>query len=167
MRTKILAIDWGTKRIGVAISDETQTIAIPLPTLTVNSLKGVLYKLRKIIDKEKVLIILLGSPKKLDGTTSPSNEKAKKFGFKLISPYIKRKRKIRLLFVDETLSSWEARQILRELGEPIDKESGRIDQIAAASLLQDYLDRRKIIIAKRTAKRLKYAPTEQASNEKI
>ncbi len=166
MKTKILAIDWGTKRIGVAISDESKTIATPLPTLTVNSLKGVLYKLRQIIYKENVRVIVLGIPKKLDGSESDSTIKAKIFGHKLISPFIKRKRKIQLFYADETLSSWEAKAILKELGKPYDKESGRIDQIVAASLLQDYLDRKKIIIQKKIAKRLKYAPKSKTSDEK-
>lgn len=147
MATKILAIDWGKKRIGLAISDESKTIATPLPTLTVNSLKGVLFKIRKIIDKEKVSTIVLGYPKNIDGTLSNSSEKAKAFGEKLISVYSFRKRQPRLVLVDERLSSWEAKQILRERKERIDKGSGRIDQIVAALILQNYLDKRKVILA--------------------
>lgn len=148
MANKILAIDWGKKRIGIAISDESKTIAIPLPTLTVNSLKGVLFKIRKIIDKEKVSTIVLGYPKNIDGTLSNSSEKAKAFGEKLISVYSFRKRQPRLILVNERLSSWEAKQILRERKERIDKESGRIDQIVAALILQNYLDKRKLILEK-------------------
>lgn len=148
MVTKILGIDWGTKRIGVAISDETKTIATPLPTLKVTSIKGVLYKLRQIINKENISTVVIGFPKNLDGTESISSEKVKKFGEKLISPYLKKNRKLQIAFVDETLSSWEAKVILKELGEKVVKDNGRIDQIVAASLLQNYLDRRKIIRAK-------------------
>lgn len=171
MATKILGIDWGTKKVGVAISDDTKTIATPLPTLNVESLKGVLFKLRQIIDRENVSIIVVGYPKNLDGTDSDSSEKAKKFGEKLLSPYQKRNKKPRLKFVDETLSSWEAKQILKELGEKVEKENGRVDQIVAASLLQGYLDRRKIIlakIAKRRAKREYYFRKKaESQNEKV
>lgn len=171
MTTKILGIDWGTKKVGVAISDDTKTIATPLPTLRVESLKGVLYKLRQIIDKENVSTVVVGYPKNIDGTDSDSSEKAKKFGEKLLSPYLKRNKKPRIVFVDETLSSWEAKQILRELGEKMDKENGRVDQIAAASLLQSYLDKRKIIldkVAKRKAKRERYCRKKiENTNEKV
>jgi len=165
MTTKILGIDWGTKRVGVAISDNTKTIATPLPTLKVESFKGVLYKLRQIIDKENVSTIVIGYPKNLNGTESVSSEKAKRFSEKLISPYLKRTRPPRLVLVDETLSSWEAKQILRELGEKVEKENGRVDQIVAASLLQNYLDKRKIILAK-IAKR-KFHKRRKVKNEKV
>ncbi|MCX7829886.1 MAG: Holliday junction resolvase RuvX [Acidobacteria bacterium] len=166
MKTKILAIDWGTRRIGVAISDETKTLANPLPTLTVDSLKGVLYKIRKIIDSENVSVVVMGYPKNLNGTESSSSEKARKFGEKLLSPYKKKFKKKRLFFVDETLSSWQAKKILKELGENIDKENGRIDQIVAASILQGYLDRRKLILDK-IAKRKILRQKQLQNNEKI
>ncbi|NMC00049.1 MAG: pre-16S rRNA-processing nuclease YqgF, partial [Thermoanaerobaculaceae bacterium] len=85
--------------------------------------------------------------------------------------YLKRNKKPRIVFVDETLSSWEAKQILRELGEKVEKENGRVDQIVAASLLQSYLDKRKIIlakIAKRKAKRERYCRKKiENTNEKV
>jgi putative holliday junction resolvase len=134
---KILAIDWGEKRIGVAISDPSGTIATPLPTQYAKPKKIILGFLRDIIRQENVITVVVGYPRNMDGTSSQSSVEAKRFATELLRPF---KGEVRLLFHDERLTSWSARQMLRELGEKPEKGNGRIDQIVAASILQAYLD---------------------------
>jgi putative holliday junction resolvase len=134
---RILAIDWGEKRVGVAISDPGGTIATPLPTQYAKPKKIVFGFLRDVIKRESVITVIVGYPRNMDGSSSPSSEEAKKFATELLRPF---KGEVRLLFHDERLTSWAAREMLRELGEKPEKGSGRIDQIVAASILQAYLD---------------------------
>ncbi len=134
---RILAIDWGEKRIGVAISDPGGMIATPLPTQYAKPKKKILSYLRDIIRKEQVATVIVGCPNKMDGTASKSSEEAGRFAAELIRPF---RGKVSLLFHDERLTSWAARQMLKEMGEKPAKGAGRVDQIVAASILQAYLD---------------------------
>lgn len=134
---RILAIDWGEKRVGVAISDPSGTIATPLPTQYAKPKKKILSFLRDIIRKESVSTVIVGCPNNMDGTASKSSEEAAKFAEELLRPFRSR---VNLLFHDERLTSWAARQMLREMGEKPAKGGGRVDQIVAASILQAYLD---------------------------
>ena len=137
---RVLAIDWGKKRVGAAISDPTCTIAASLPTLEARPVKELCSRLRDIIDREGVSLVLVGYPKNMDGSVSSSAAAARRFGEKLVKPY---RGKVALVLQDERLTSWSAKKMLGELGERSSKESGRIDQVVAASLLQDYLDSRR------------------------
>lgn len=139
---KILAIDWGLKRIGLAKPDPTYTIAIPLPTLNVKSYNDAIFSLRKIIDEEKAEILVVGDPLNEDGEETPFSKKMKKFFEKLLQPYYENKKNIKVIYVDERLTSWEALTFLKEKGEK-DLKS-KIDQIVATRLLQNYLDELKM-----------------------
>jgi putative holliday junction resolvase len=137
---RILAIDWGEKRIGVAISDPSGTIATPLPTQYAKPKKKALGFLRDIVRQENVITVIVGYPKNMDGTLGSSAVEARKFATELLRPF---NGEVRLLFHDERLTSWAAKQMLREMGEKPEKGNGRIDQIVAASILQAYLDWRR------------------------
>ncbi len=133
---RILAIDWGTKKIGVAISDEMRIIATPLPTLEAKPITELLGKIRKIIDEQNVKTVLIGLPIHIDGTKSLSSKMAREFGEKLLNSL---QRKIKIIYIDERLTTWEARLLLKQFGEKVKVKSGRLDQIAAATILQDYI----------------------------
>lgn len=137
-KEKILSIDWGTKRIGMAISDEMNLIAKPLPTLNAKPIRVCLRQIRDIIVKENVKTILVGLPRNMDNSIAISTRIAIKFAKNLVAPL---KKDIKLIFIDERLSTREARNLLNSMGENPKKKSGRIDQIVAATMLQDYLDR--------------------------
>jgi len=137
---RILAIDWGEKRVGVAISDPSGTIATPLPTQYAKPKKKILAFLRDTIRKQGVVMVIVGCPNNMDGTPSPSSVGAGRFAEELLRPF---RGKVELQFHDERLTSWAARQMLRELGEKPAKGAGRVDQIVAASILQAYLDWKK------------------------
>ncbi len=135
---RVMAIDWGRRRVGVALSDETATLARPLPTLDGSSPKRLLEELSAIAAKEEAGTIVVGLPANMDGTEGESAAEARKLGASLKE----RLPAVNVVFLDERLSTKEARDILIEHGERARKKSGRVDQVAAALLLQSYLDGR-------------------------
>lgn len=131
-----MAIDWGRRRVGVAISDPSATLARPLPTLDGSSPKRLVQELSAVASREEVETIVVGLPMNMDGTEGESAIAARSMAASLMEKLPS----VKLVFVDERLSSREAREILIEHGERTQKKSGRVDQVAAALLLQSYLD---------------------------
>ena len=132
----MMAIDWGRRRVGVAISDPTATVARPLPTLDGSSPKRLVGELAATASREEAETIVVGLPMNMDGTEGESAIAARSMAASLVEKLPS----VKLVFVDERLSSREAREILIEHGERARKKSGRVDQVAAALLLQIYLD---------------------------
>lgn len=131
-----MAIDWGSKRVGVALSDETRTIARPLETLEVNSLRGAAQDLAAIASRSGVDEIIVGYPLHMDGSEGSSARESQRLTeiLRSLLPGV------RLVLMDERLSSVRAEAILRERGEKTRGRKGRLDQVAASVLLQEYLD---------------------------
>jgi putative holliday junction resolvase len=131
--SRVLAVDWGTKRLGLAVSDPSRRIARPLPTLQIHSaalgLRGVLDTARR----EEADTVLIGLPLHLSGAESASSRAARRLGEAL------RDRGLEVIYVDERLSSEEARRFAQERGEPRGTKD-RVDQLAAVMLLQEYLN---------------------------
>lgn len=131
---RILALDYGSKRTGVAITDELQLIASGLTTVATSELMDFL---KKYIASEKVELILVGEPKQKDGTHSDIEEEIKKFLVKFSKnfPNLEVKR------VDERYSSKMAFQTMIDSG--LKKKQRRnkalIDEISATIILQEYL----------------------------
>ena len=132
---RILALDHGTKRIGVAISDETAVIALPLEYLAAEPLQDFLQKLKVIVDSKQVEEILVGIPRNMNGTYGPAAEKAREFVVRLKGAF-----SIPVKTWDERLTSVQANRFLIESGMRREKRKERVDQTAAAILLQSYLD---------------------------
>ena len=132
---RILALDHGTKRIGVAISDEMGMIALPLEFLDAQPLEDFLKRLKDIVDSKQVEEILVGIPRNMNGTYGPAAEKARGF-----VAAIKRVLTIPVKTWDERLTSVQANRFLIEAGMRREKRKTKVDQTAAAILLQSYLD---------------------------
>jgi len=131
---RILGIDFGLKRIGLAISDEEKKHAFGRPTLTVNSWTNTLTSINKICQSESVEKIVIGWPKPLSGQLK-INEDLKKF-----AEEINKTTNRPVIYEDERLSSGLADRWLKEsAGQK--KEKGRRDQLSAIIILQGYLDR--------------------------
>ena len=130
---RILSIDFGDKRIGLAISDESQTIAKPYFTLENKGKKLVLSELKKIIEKEEIETIVIGLPVMLSGAEEVQVEKVNRF-----IDFIKSKINVKIELIDERLTSVEAEKLLLEK-----EDIKRIDrdQLAAYYILQAYLDK--------------------------
>lgn len=131
---RILAIDYGTKRTGIAVTDELQLIASGL--ITVDT-KGLLSFLTQYIDSEKVELILVGEPKQKDGTHSDVEEHILNFlvKFEKSFPNISIKR------VDERFTSKIAFQTMIDSGLKKKQRQNKalVDEISATIILQDYL----------------------------
>jgi len=131
---RIVAIDYGTKRTGIAITDELQLIASGLTTIPTNEL---IPFLREYFTSEKVELVLVGEPKQKDGTPSDVEESIQKFlkKFSNVFPALKVKR------VDERFTSKMAFQTMIDSG--LKKKQRRnkalIDEISATIILQNYL----------------------------
>ena len=121
---KYLGIDWGTKRIGLALADEETSLALPYKTVA--SLAEVLFE----IINEDIDLVVVGSPKKMSGEAANNKE------WESFVKQLKAKAGVEVELLDERLSSLAADALE---GENKDK-AGR-DEIAATLILQDYLDK--------------------------
>ncbi len=130
--SRILAVDWGTRRVGVAVSDPSGLVARPLPTLSVKSARDARDQVERSARREEAEVVLIGLPLNMDDTEGPAAARARALGAALES------QGLAVRFQDERLTSDDARRWLRERGEtrPV---SGRVDQVAALLLLQEFL----------------------------
>jgi putative Holliday junction resolvase len=133
--SRYLSLDYGDKRIGVAVSDETRTLASPLPFLDAKPFKAFLANLKTIIREKEISLILIGMPRNMDGTYGPSAEKVREF-----IHHLKENILVPLQTIDERLSTVQASRALQEAGHNAKSQKSRIDSASAQILLQSYLD---------------------------
>ncbi len=134
-----LGIDLGERRIGLALSDPLEITAQSHSVYERrNSLKQDLAFLQDFIIKQEVEGVVLGLPKNMNGTEGPMAEKVRAFGRELVE-----KVKLPLVFWDERLSTTSAGKVLLEADLSRKKRKQKIDQLAAAIILQNYLDSHK------------------------
>jgi putative Holliday junction resolvase len=132
---RILAIDYGTRRLGLAVSDELWLTAAPLATLTRKNRRDDLKRLRQIVRKHQITRVVLGLPLHLDGSAGELASQAAQFARRMAKEL-----KLPVILSDERLSSWEAGLAVAESRGP--GRSGRaMDAVAAAVILRDYLER--------------------------
>ncbi len=133
---RALGIDFGEKRIGLAISDPEGRLAVPLTTLERRNDRSALRQIAEIARSEGVERLVLGEPRGLDGRGGESAGRVRRFGERLAAMT-----GLPLELVDEALTSAEAAARLRQAGIGVRREPGRIDAVAAQILLQEVLDR--------------------------
>lgn len=132
---RVLALDVGSRRIGVAISDEGGQFAMPLTTIATRSRQQAVQQIAALVAEREVDEVVVGLPLSLNGERGPQAQLTETFARLLeaaISPPIN-------LF-DERLTTVVADQMLRDMGVPADKRKARVDEMAAMIILQDYLD---------------------------
>ena len=145
---KILALDYGRARIGLAIADTETALARPLGTLDRINRNEDMRRLRELVREHGVQQIVVGLPLRLDGTRGDMAEEAARFGQRVHKQF-----GLPVEMVDERLTSWEAERLLEEQqGRTINAPAGRkhkkekeklgVDAVAAALILKEYLDRR-------------------------
>jgi len=132
---RILGIDMGDARIGLALSDELGMLAHPLETVTVKEHADPAAYIAKIVEREKIETVVLGMPRNMNGTYGPAAEKAKAFAEQL-----KAKTGFAVKFWDERLTTVAAQKSLHESGRNVKQGRAVIDQVAAQMILQGYLD---------------------------
>jgi putative holliday junction resolvase len=134
---RILALDHGTKRIGVAISDELQMIAQPLEFIPAEPFADFLARLKEILREKEVASILVGMPRNMDGSYGPAAMKVREFVGALRDSLA-----IPIQTWDERMTTVQAQRFLIEAGVRREKRKVKVDKTAAAILLQSYLDSR-------------------------
>lgn len=133
---RLLAIDYGSKRVGLAISDVDGRVATPLATLERKDDRGVAREIARITAREGVVGLVLGEPRRLDGTRGDAAERVARFARRLEATT-----GLPVERVDEALTSVEAERRLRAAGVDLVADPGRVDAVAAQILLQEVLDR--------------------------
>ena len=132
---RILALDHGTKRIGVAVSDELKMIAQPLEYILAEPSVDFLARLKELIRDKEVELILIGMPRNMDGSYGPAAQKVQEF-----VAVLKDAVNVPIKTWDERLTSAQANRLLIQGNVRRDKRKEKVDKMAAAILLQSYLD---------------------------
>ena len=135
---RCLGIDWGTRRIGLALSDAGGSYASPLNVLSVTTPHEARFAVEQIVQTEGVQVLVVGLPLNMDGSLGPSALATVDWASAL-------RGELELVFVDERLSSFEAEQTMitrKRAGEKITRagKKKRLDAVAAAGVLQAFLD---------------------------
>lgn len=135
---RILGLDYGTKTVGVALSDELGITAQPIMTIerkSENKLRKTLAKIEEIIDEYGVSFVVLGYPKNMNNTAGPRALATESF-----KEHIERRTGLKVVLQDERLSTRESERILIEAGVRRENRKDYVDKMAAAVILQSYLD---------------------------
>jgi putative Holliday junction resolvase len=132
---RILALDHGTKRIGVAVSDETKTIAQPLEYIPAEPFPDFLARLKELLAEKEIGLILIGMPRNMDGSYGPAAQKVEAF-----IAAIKPEAAVPIKTWDERLTSAMANRVLLQGNVRRNQRKEKVDKMAAAILLQSYLD---------------------------
>ena len=132
---RILALDHGTKRIGVAVSDELKMIASPLEYILAEPFADFLSRLKEIIREKEVELIIIGMPRNMDGSYGPAALKVQEFVGVLRDAVA-----IPIKTLDERLTTAQALRFLIQGNVRREKRKEKVDKTAAAILLQSYLD---------------------------
>lgn len=135
--SRVLGLDHGARRIGLAIADPETGIAFARPALRRRSLEADLERIRALCAEEGIGRVVVGLPLNMDGSEGPQAAAARAFGERLGGMGLA------VTHVDERLSSWEAGERLREAGRRPVRRSGELDSTAARLILQQYLDDRR------------------------
>jgi putative holliday junction resolvase len=134
-RGRVLALDLGEKRIGVAISDETRTIARSHSVFKRTSRLADFEKIGRIIDEEGVTLVVVGLPVHLDGREGQKAAWVRDYTAALANHL-----NVTTDFWDEALTTVNAQESMRQRGQSRKKQRQWIDAVAAAFILQSYLD---------------------------
>ena len=137
MAGRILAIDFGLKRMGLAISDALGVTAQGLPTLERTRLQDDLRQIQQLVEEYGAERVIVGNPVSHAGTETAMSRQAAAFAEKL-----RRRLTCPVELWDERLTSAEANRMLRSSGMGIEKRRRAVDRVAASLLLQSYLDYR-------------------------
>lgn len=126
---KVLALDIGDKRTGVAVGDTDHKLALPHGVIESRDTSDLVNQVATLVDQEKVELLVVGEPKSLSGQASEQTNKTK-----LIANQLKEKLAIKVILFDERLTTGRANV-------PASLPKRRVDELAAMYLLQDYLEK--------------------------
>jgi putative pre-16S rRNA nuclease len=136
---RVLALDVGKKRIGLAVSDELGITAQGIETLERTRIREDLAKLKEIAARWNVNAVLVGAPLHMSGSESRQCEYTREFAER-VGAHLE----LPILYWDERLTSAEAERMLREAGAKLEERKRAVDRLAAVLLLESYLENRRI-----------------------
>ena len=131
---RVIGLDHGSRRIGVAVGDIETRMAFARPALRRRNLAADVRAVAGLAEEEAAMLVVLGLPLNMDGTEGPQAEAARSFGAALAGVGL------RVAYEDERLTSWEAGEAWREAGRRPPRATGELDSTAARLILQQYLD---------------------------
>ena len=134
-KSRLIGIDPGGKRIGIALSDENKIVATPYTTLIKENYTSLVSQIKKIIDENQIDGIVIGNPINMDGSEGPSSQSAKDLAKNLSKDITEN-----IILWDERLSSRGAFNLSNELAINSSKKVKKLDQNAAQFILQGVLD---------------------------
>ena len=134
-KSRLMGIDPGGKRVGIAISDENKIIATPYTTLIKNKYSDFVKELIKIVNENKIKGIIIGNPINMDGSLSRSSQAAKDLAINLSKDITEN-----VTMWDERLSSQGAFNLSNDFGVNTSKKVDKLDQNSAQFILQGALD---------------------------
>ena len=135
---RLIALDVGDKRIGVALCDPDGILASPLTTLVRQAKDTSLDEILQIVEENDVAEIVIGIPYSMSGRVGPQTRITMDYADSLAG-----KTDLPIHRIDERLSSVQAKRMIREAGARPSENKGKIDSVAAAIILQAYLDSKK------------------------
>ena len=132
--SRVMGIDYGVRKIGVAISDPLKIISYPYKTIDVKKTPDYISEIKKIVDEKKIESIVVGYPITLSGNSSAQTKITQNFIDKIASVL-----NISIYKCDERLSSQEAKRYLREQNIKIGHNKEKVDQMSASLILRQFL----------------------------
>jgi len=135
MKPRIIALDYGKRRIGAAITDALGITAQPLPTLIVKDTEDAIKQIGQLISKYDSVRIVLGLPLSLSGEVGTAGKEVQEFG-----SLLSKRLRVRVEYYDERLTSKQAERVMRSLGEKPSRNKKKVDSLSAVFILQDFLE---------------------------
>ena len=134
-KIRLIGLDLGSKRIGISICDENESMATPFKTINKTNIKDLITQLKEIIDENNVKGIIIGNPINMDGSLGKSSQSVKD-----MSNNIAKSINLPICFWDERLSTVGAFNLSSQLDINVTKREKNIDKNAAAFILQGAID---------------------------
>ena len=135
LKGRLLAIDYGERRIGIAVTDELQITAQIQNTIQYRDIKGALQEIKQYVKDLEVQGIVLGLPLSLNGSEGPMSQKVREF-----ADLLEKELQLPIVMWDERLTSQQAERTLREFDQKPSTNKGDVDKLAAYFILRNYLD---------------------------
>lgn len=135
-----MAIDYGSAKIGLAVTDPGRLMAFGRGVLRAKSLDKALEAIWKMIEEERVVQVVIGLPLGSDGEDTSQTAKIRQFGSELARLAAANGYSLEIDFIDESFSTFEAGRVLREIGATAEQKKDTEDEIAAIILLHRYID---------------------------
>lgn len=129
-----MALDFGKRRIGLAVSDALGVTAQPLPTYVRTRIREDIAWLTRLVREKEVARLVFGDPKYMSGDLSRQSEAVREFASRLGEAT-----QVEVVFWDERLTSSQAHRVLDEYGMTREERKGKVDQLAATLILEGYL----------------------------